>query len=57
VATARMPAELAPNCALVRAYEELARRLSARETVANDPQSRIGPGLVTRLLSSLGARI
>jgi pilus assembly protein CpaE len=56
VATARMPAQVAPNCALVRACEELARRLSASQEVTPETQSRPGPGFVTRLLGSLGAR-
>jgi pilus assembly protein CpaE len=56
VATARMPAQVAPNCALVRACEELARRLSASQEVTAETQSRPGPGFVTRLLGSLGAR-
>ena len=55
-ATGRMPAQLAPNCALVRASEELARRLSGSYQVTADTDSRPGPGFMTRLLGSLGAR-
>ena len=56
VATAQMPSQVAPNSALVRAYAELANRLSASEEVTAETESRPGPRFVTWLLGSLGAR-
>jgi len=56
VATERMPAQVAPNSPLVRAFAELANRLGASEEVTAEAASRPGPGFVTRLLGSLGAR-
>lgn len=56
VATARMPSQVAPNSALVRACAELANRLSVGEEPAAGAESRVGPSFVTRLLGSLGAR-
>ena len=54
VATAQMPSQVAPNSALVRAYAELANRLSASEEAG--AESIPVPGFVSRLLGSLGAR-
>ena len=54
VATAQMPAQVAPNSALVRAWAELANRVGASEEAG--AESRPGPGFVTRLLGSLSAR-
>jgi pilus assembly protein CpaE len=56
VATGRLPAQVAPNSALVRACEELAHRLAASHEVTTESESRPGPGFVTRLLGSLGTR-
>ncbi len=56
VATAQMPSQVAPNCALVLAFAELANRLGASEEVTAEAESRPGPGFVSRLLGSLGAR-
>ena len=56
VATAQMPSQVAPNSALVRAYAELANRLGVREEVTAETASPPGPGFVSRLLGSLGAR-
>jgi pilus assembly protein CpaE len=56
VALAQMPSQVAPNSPLVHAYEELARRLSASQEVTAEAEPRPGPGLVARLLGSLGAR-
>lgn len=56
MATSRMAAQVAPTGALVRAYEELARRLSVNQEVTAETGSRPGRGFVTRLLGSLGAR-
>ena len=55
-ATAQMPSQLAPNSPLVRAYAELANRLSASgEIGAADESKPSGLGFVARLLGSLGA--
>lgn len=56
VATERMPSHVAPNSALVRAFANLADRLGASKEVTAETESRPGPGFVTRLLGSLGAR-
>jgi pilus assembly protein CpaE len=56
VALAQMPSQVAPNSALVHAYEELARRISASLEVTVEAEPRSGPGFVARLLGSLGAR-
>jgi len=56
MALAQMPSQVAPNSALVHAYEGLARRLSARQEVKGEAESPPGPGFVTRLIGSLGAR-
>jgi pilus assembly protein CpaE len=53
VATEQMPSRVAPNSPLVRAFEELAKRLSEGTAEA---ESRPVGGFVTRLLGSLGAR-
>jgi nitrogenase subunit NifH len=42
----------APNCALARAVEALARRLNARR----DATAETAPGLFARLFGTLGAR-
>jgi Flp pilus assembly CpaE family ATPase len=55
-ALARMPAQIAPNCALVRACEELAQRLSANHQAAAADNRRPGGGIVTRLFGALGSR-
>lgn len=55
MATARMASQVAPNSALVRAYEELARRLASQEVMA-EADAGSSPGFVTRLLGSFGAR-
>ncbi len=55
-ATAQTASQVAPNSALVRAYEKLARRLSASQEVTAKAETRPGLGFVTRLLGSLGAR-
>lgn len=55
-ALARSPWQLRPRSALVRAYEELAASLSRERNFAAEPQSASASGLVTRLLSALGAR-
>jgi pilus assembly protein CpaE len=56
VALARMPSQVAPNSALVHAYEDLARRLCATQPATAEAESPPGPGFVTRLMGSLGAR-
>jgi len=56
VATKRMPAQVAPNSPLVRAFAELANRLGANEEATAEAASRPGPGFLIRLLGSLGAR-
>jgi pilus assembly protein CpaE len=56
VATGRLPAQVAPNSALVRACEELARRLGAGDEIMAETESRPGRRFVTRLLGSLGTR-
>jgi pilus assembly protein CpaE len=56
VATARMPLQVAPNSALVRAYAELANRLGVSEQLTAGAESLPGAGFVSRLLGSLGAR-
>ena len=56
VATARMPLQVAPNSALVRAYAELANRLAVSEELTAGAESLPGAGFVSRLLGSLGAR-
>jgi pilus assembly protein CpaE len=52
--TGRLPAQVAPHSPMIRACEELARRLRAGDDVMTATETR--PGLVTRLLSSFGAR-
>lgn len=56
VAMARMPLQVAPNSALVRAYAELANRLGVSEQLTAGAESLPGAGFVSRLLGSLGAR-
>ncbi len=55
-ALARMPAQIAPSCALVRACEDLALRLSANPDAAGTDGPRAGGGFVTRLFGALGSR-
>jgi Flp pilus assembly CpaE family ATPase len=55
-ALARSPWQLGPRSALVCAYEELAGGLSRERDLAAEAQSAGASGLVTRLLSALGAR-
>ena len=54
-ATAQMPSQLAPNSPLVRAYAELANRLSASGEIGAGDESKPSVGFVARLLGSLGA--
>jgi len=54
-ATAQMPSQLAPNSPLVRAYAELANRLSASGEIGAVDESKPSVGFVARLLGSLGA--
>jgi Flp pilus assembly CpaE family ATPase len=54
-ATAQMPSQLAPNSPLVRAYAELANRLSASGEIGAENESKPSVGFVARLLGSLGA--
>jgi pilus assembly protein CpaE len=55
-ALARLPAQIAPGCALVRACEDLALRLSANDEAASADDRRSGAGFVTRLFGALGSR-
>jgi pilus assembly protein CpaE len=57
VATARMPLQVAPNSALVRACAELAHQLGAGQEVTAAVDARAGRGFVTRLMGSLGNRL
>ena len=56
-AMARMPAQVAPNSALVRACAALALQLGAGQAVAAAAEARAGWGYVTRLMGSLGNRV
>jgi pilus assembly protein CpaE len=57
VATARMPSQVAPNSALVRACAELAHQLGAGQRFTAAAEPRAGQGFVTRLMGSLGNRL
>jgi hypothetical protein len=54
---ARMPSQVAPNSALVRACAELAHQLGAGREVTAAAGARPGLRFVTRLMGSLGNRL
>jgi pilus assembly protein CpaE len=56
VAMGRIAAQIAPGCAMVRACEQLARRLSVGDGFDSGPQTSPGWGRVGRLFASLSAR-
>jgi len=56
-AMARIPSQVAPNSALVRACAELAHQLGAGREVTAAAGGRPGLGFVTRLMGSLGNRL